>query len=500
MPSVEGILIQAAADARSQEDTQYRRRWLILAVIATAQLMVVLDATVVNVALPSAQSALGISNDQRQWIITAYTLAFASMLLLGGKLGDLFGRKRTLVIGLCGFAVASAIGGASTSFAMFAGARAVQGAFGGLLAPAVLSLVTTTFTEPSERNKAFGIYSAVLVSGASIGLLLGGALTEFIDWRAVMYINVVIALVPLTGALTLLRNERSQQKPRLDVPGVVTVSAGLFAVVFAFSWAETNSWSDPVTITMLAAGVVLLALFVGIESRVAEPLLPLRVLADRNRGASYLSIGIGAAAMFGVFIFLTFYLQRIEGYSPVVTGLAFLPLSLAVVVTAPIAQTKLRPRFGPRPLVVTGMVLGAAAMLYLSRLGVVSTYAIDILPALLVMGVGLGLVFSSAANSGTLGVRRSDAGVASATVNASQQVGASLGTALLSTLAASATASDLTSPHPMPAAIAAATVHGYTTGFRWAALLFVVGAVVAAVTYRRQVPDRHPVATPAVAH
>jgi EmrB/QacA subfamily drug resistance transporter len=422
------------------------------------------------------------------------------MLLVGGKLGDIFGRKRTLVVGLCGFAIASAVGGAAPSFAVFVGARALQGAFAGLIAPAVLSLLSTTFTDPADRNKAFGIYGAVLISGASIGLLLGGALTEYIDWRAVMYINVVFAVLPVTGALKLLRNEVANPKPRLDVPGALAVSSGLFALVFAFSWAETNSWREPVTIALLVAGVLLLALFVGIESRVAQPLLPLRVLRDRNRGASYISMLIASAALFGVLIFLGFYLQQNEGYSPVVTGLAFLPMTLAVVVTSPTAQTKLRPRFGPRPLVVIGMLSGAAGMLYLSRVDVQSSYTTDILPALVALGVGLGLVFSSATNSGTLGVQPGDASVASATVNASQQIGASLGTALLSTLSASAVSSYLTGLRPTPAALAAASVHGYAAAFGWAALILAVGALIAGALYRRQVPERHPVAAPAVAH
>jgi EmrB/QacA subfamily drug resistance transporter len=484
----------------AQQGTQDPRRWRILVVILLAQLMIVLDATVVNVALPSAQSALGFSTDSRQWIITAYTLAFGSMLLVGGKLGDIFGRKRTLVVGLSGFAIASAVGGAAPSFAVFVGARALQGAFAGLIAPAVLSLLSTTFTDPADRNKAFGIYGAVLISGASIGLLLGGALTEYIDWRAVMYINVVFAVLPVTGALKLLRNEVANPKPRLDVPGALAVSSGLFALVFAFSWAETNSWREPVTIALLVAGVLLLALFVGIESRVAQPLLPLRVLRDRNRGASYISMLIASAALFGVLIFLGFYLQQNEGYSPVVTGLAFLPMTLAVVVTSPTAQTKLRPRFGPRPLVVIGMLSGAAGMLYLSRVDVQSSYTTDILPALVALGVGLGLVFSSATNSGTLGVQPGDASVASATVNASQQIGASLGTALLSTLSASAVSSYLTGLRPTPAALAAASVHGYAAAFGWAALILAVGALIAGALYRRQVPERHPVAAPAVAH
>lgn len=473
------------------------RRWAVLAVVATAQLMVVLDATVVTVALPSAQQSLGFSNDQRQWIVTAYTLAFGSILLLGGKFADRLGRRRMLVTGLCGFAVASAVGGAAPSFLVLAAARAVQGGFAGILAPSVLSIVTTTFTEPADRNKAFGIFGAVLGSGASIGLLLGGALTELVDWRAVMYVNVVIAVAVVVGAMTLLRNEVPKERPGLDLPGTVAETAGLFALVFGFSHAETTSWSDPLTIASLLVGVLLLAAFWRIEAHASRPLLPLRVLADRDRGASYLSTGIGAAAMFGVFLLLTFHLQQIEGYSPIRTGVAFLPMTVMVVVSATVSSTKLRPRFGPRPVVVTGMVLGAAAMAYLTRLQVDSSYATAILPSLLALGVGLGMLFSTATNIGTLGVEPRDAGVASATVNASNQVGGSLGTALLSTVASTAAVQHLVGSAATPAAIAAATVQGYTTAFLWSAAIFVLGAVVAAALFRPGV--RQPVRVPAVA-
>jgi EmrB/QacA subfamily drug resistance transporter len=458
-----------------REDPQFARRWLILAVVGIAQLMVVLDVTVVNVALPSAQKALHFTNSERQWIITGYSLAFASLVLLGGKISDLFGRKWTFVAGLCGFSIASVVGGASQSFAMFVGARVVQGAFAAVLAPAALSLVTTTFAGSSERNTAFGIFGAIAGSGASLGLLLGGVLTQILDWRYVMFVNVLFAAVAVAGALTLLRNERSAERPRLDLPGTASVSAGLFAVVFGFSHADTTTWSNPVTLASLAAGVLLLALFAAIEARSAHPLLPLRVLADRNRGAALLSIVIAAASMFGVFLFLSYYLQLIRGYSPIKTGLAFLPMSLVLVATSTIAAAKLRSRMGPRPLVVTGMGLAAASMAYLTRLGVHSAYAIDILPALIALGIGLGLVFSTALNSATFGVEARDAGVASATVNTMQQVGGSVGTALLSTVAASATAG----------VGAAAAVHGYTTAFEWSAVMFVIGAIVPALLFSR---------------
>ena len=464
------------------------RRWWILGLAAIAQLTVVLDMTVVNVALPSAQAALHFGNGDRQWIVTAYSLAFGSLLLLGGKITDLFGRKWTLIAGLAGFAIASAVGGAATSFGMLAGARAVQGAFAAVLAPATLSILTTTFTEPADRNKALGIYGAIGGSGASVGLLLGGVLTEVLDWRYVMYVNVLLAVVPIAGALVLLRNHRPQTRPALDLRGTVTVAAGLFALVFGFSHAQMTSWGDTVTISMLAAAVVLLALFGWLETRTAEPLLPLRLLADRHRGASIVSILVTSAAMFGVFLFLTYYLQENLGYSPITSGLAFLPMTLVLVVTATIASTKLQRRFAPGALVAGGMAISAASMLYLSRLGVHASYTADILPTLLGMGVGLGLIFPTAMNNGTLGVDSDDAGVASAAVNTSQQIGGSIGTALLSTIAASAATAYVSSSH---GAVAAA-VHGYTTAFAWSAAAFFAGAVLAAFMFGRAKPAAEP--------
>jgi EmrB/QacA subfamily drug resistance transporter len=462
--------------------------------------MVVLDATIVNIALPSAQNALHFSNNDRQWIVTAYSLAFGSMLLLGGKISDLFGRKRALIIGLSGFAIVSAIGGAAQSFLMLAGARALQGLFGALLAPAALSLLTTTFTDPAERGKAFGVFGAIAGSGASVGLLLGGTLTELLDWRAVMYVNLVLAAIAVSGAVALLRNEAPAHKPSLDLPGVLSVSGGLFALVFGLSHAQTTSWGNPLTIATLAASVPLLALFVWVEQRAAHPLLPLRVLADRQRAGSYISIGLAAISMFGAFLFLTYYLQQNLGYSPIMTGVAFLPMTLTVMASATVVNTKLAPRFGPRPLVTIGMALGAGAMVYLTGLGIHASYATAVLPTLVALGAGLGLVFAPAMSTGTLGVEPHDAGVASATVNTSQQIGGAIGTALLSTLATSATNSYLAGARPSAALIAHATVHGYTTAFAWSAALFAVGAVLAAVVFRRGVPQAAPATEPVFAH
>jgi EmrB/QacA subfamily drug resistance transporter len=478
----------------------HNRRWAILVVLGIAQLMVVLDATVVNIALPSAQKALHFTNGNRQWIVTAYALAFGSLLLLGGRISDLFGRKWTFIVGLLGFASASAVGGAAQSFSMLVGARAVQGAFGALLAPAALSLLTTTFTDLRERGKAFGIYGAVAGSGASIGLLLGGVLTSTLNWRFTMFVNLVFAVVAAIGALVLLVNHRPAGRPRFDLPGILTVSAGLFSVVYGFSHAQSTSWGNPITIGFLVAAGLLLAAFVAIERRVAAPLLPLRVIADRDRGASFLSVGIGSSAMFAVFLFLTYYLQQNLGFSPITNGLAFLPMTATIIFSAMLSSTRLQARLGPRRLIVTGMLLGTGGMLLLTRLGLHSSYAAGVLPSLLIMGVGMGMIFAPSISNATLGVAPDDAGVASATVNASQQVGGSVGVSLLSTLAASATASYLSGAHPTSALLAQATVHGYTTAYYWAAGIFALGAVIAAALFRPGVRVPEPAAEPVVAH
>ncbi len=469
----------------SQSNPHHAHRWAILAVLGIAQLMVTLDATVVNIALPSAQKALAFSNDDRQWIVTAYSLAFGSLLLLGGKISDLFGRKPTFIVGLAGFAAASAVAGAAQSFIMFAIARAIQGGFGALLAPAALSLLTTTFTDTTERNRAFGVFGAIAGSGASVGLLLGGALTSYLNWRFTMYVNCVFAAGAIAGAVVLLRHVPQDDKPRLDVPGTLTVSLGLLAIVFGFNRAQTDGWTAAVTLVSLAVGIILLLGFVGTELRVVHPLLPLRVPGDRNRGASFLVILFSGAALFGVFLFLTYYLQQTRGYSPVKTGLAFMPLTGAVLLTAPIVSSFLLVRVGPRPLVSVGMLLCGAGMAIFTRIGLHTSYVSPVLIGELILGAGLGFVFATAVNAATIGVERHDAGVASALVNACQQVGGALGVALLSTIAASATSSYATGHHGVGSVASRALIHGYSVSFWVSAGLFAAGAVCALLLYER---------------
>ncbi|MBX5443394.1 MAG: MFS transporter [Solirubrobacteraceae bacterium] len=478
----------------------HARRWWILAILGVSQLMVVLDATIVNIALPSAQESLGFSDDNRQWIVTAYALAFGSLLLIGGRIGDLFGRRQVFIAGLLGFAVASGIGGAAQSFGVLVFARALQGVFGALLAPAALSLLTNTFTEPTERGKAFGIFGAIAGSGGAVGLLLGGVLTEYLSWRWAMYVNLFFAIPSAAAALALIRSIPHPDRPRLDIPGTVAASAGLFLIVYGFSQAETRGWGDEVTIGCLVAGVVLLAAFTWLQTRVAAPLVPLRVLLDRNRGTAYLAMGIAGAGMFGVFLFLTYYLQRTLGMSPIETGLAFMPMAATIMITATTTNAKLVPRFGPRPLVALGMAFAAAAMVVLAQLDVDSSYAGHVLPALILQGIGMGLIFAPNMAIGTLGVAPHDAGIASALLNVGQQVGGSMGTALLSTLSASAVTSFMAGKTPTPALAEQAAVHGFTTAFWWSAAIFVVGAIVSAALFRSGAPEVEPSAEPVLAH
>jgi EmrB/QacA subfamily drug resistance transporter len=481
MPSISSLLAPAAPVAPS-------RRWWTLVAVGLAQLMVVLDATVVNIALPAAQADLGFSDGDRQWVITAYSLAFGSLLLLGGRLSDLIGRKRTFIIGLIGFAIASALGGAAGSFGTLVAARALQGAFGALLAPTALAVLTTTFTVPRERARAFGVFGAIAGAGGAVGLLLGGVLTENLDWRWNLYINVVIAVVAVIGGVLFVTSvERTGPRPKLDIPGTLLVSGGLFGLVYGFSNAETDGWGSPLTWGMLAGAAVLLVAFVLWQRRAAHPLLPLAIVLDRNRGASYSSVLIAGAGMFAVFLFLTYYLQGSLGYSPIQTGLAFLPMIAMLVLSAQLSTNIFVPRFGPKIMVPIGMTLGALAMLYLTRLDLDSVYAVDVLPGLMVMGLAMGSIMPASMQTATLGIDREFAGVASAMVNTSQQVGGSIGTALLNTLAATA-ATDYVAAHlPATADVAArAAVASYSTAYGWGAVLFASGAVLAALLFRRR--------------
>jgi EmrB/QacA subfamily drug resistance transporter len=464
-----------------------RRKWMILGVIAVAQLMVVLDGTVVNIALPDAQKALGFGNADRQWIITGYALAFGSLLLLGGKLADLLGRKTTFLAGLIGFAVASAVGGASNGFEMLVTARVCQGAFGALLAPAGLSLLTTTFPGRKERGTAFAVYGAIVASGSALGMLLGGVLTEYLDWRWCLYINLFFAAVGVVGGIRMLEQSRPAIRPKLDLPGTVSICAALFCLVYGFSNAESHSWSTPSTWGFLAASAVLLAAFAGWQTRAANPLLPLRILADRNRAGAYTATFLIMTGISGVFLFLTYYLQETRGYSPVATGLAYLPMLTAAVVMGMLSNLRLLPRFGPKPLIVIGLLLAAGGMVWMTTIGLHTGYATNLLGPLVITGAGMGLALSPASNTATYRVPAQDAGVASAMVNTMQQVGQSVGTALLNTIALSASTSYLVAhalSAPSGTTQSLSVLHGYTTAFWWAAGILAAGCVLCSLLLR----------------
>jgi EmrB/QacA subfamily drug resistance transporter len=487
-PSVPGSVTPA------QTGLAGRRRWHVLGIVGLAQLMIVLDITVMNIALPSAQRALNFSNADRQWVITAYALAFGSLLLFGGRISDLFGRKVAFLTGLAGFAVASAVGGASVSFTMLITARACQGAFGALLAPTALSVLTTTFSDPKERGRAFGVYGAIAGGGGLIGLLLGGLLTEYLNWRWCLYVNLIFAALAGIGAIIMLPRQRASGRPHLDIPGVLTVAGSMFCLVYGLSNAATHNWHATATWGFLIAGAALLVVFAVWQTRAAHPLLPPRIVLDRNRGAAYLTILIVGGAMFGLFLFLTYYLQTVLGYSPVLTGVAFLPAIAMVMTFAQVSNIVLMPRIGPKPLVGFGLLIAAAGMAWLTGIGVHTSYVAAVLGPLLVAGAGIGMSMPPSMNTGTFGVAPSDAGVASATLNVGQQLGGSIGTALLNTLATSAAAAYVAS-HLSPAVAgspagrsalqASAAVHGYTTAFWWAAAIFAGGAIICGSLLRR---------------
>ncbi|MFJ9518332.1 MFS transporter [Kitasatospora sp. NPDC101801] len=458
------------------------RRWWALAVIAIAQLMIVLDATIVNIALPSAQQALGITDANRQWVITAYTLAFGGLLLLGGRIGDLFGRKRTFTVGLLGFAVASAIGGFATEPWMLFGARALQGAFGAVLAPSALSLLSNTFTDPKERSTAFGIFGAIAGGGAAIGLISGGLLTEYLNWRWCLFVNIPIALGAATGAFYLLKHDHidKSRRVKLDLPGAVLGCGGLLAIVYGTSEATGRGWGDWLVLGCLLLGAVLLAVFVLFERRTTHPLLPTHIIGDRNRGGAAIAVGMAMIGMFGLFLFLTYYLQVIKGYSPVMAGVAFLPMTAAIVLSSTGLAARLMTRLPSRNLVVPGLLLAAAAMAWLTQMKVGSSYVTMVLPAEILLGIGMGLIFMPTMSLATLGVAPNETGAASAIINTAQQVGGSIGTALLNTIAASVTTGWLATRNAGdPAVRAAGSVHGYAVATTVAMGILLAAALIA---------------------
>jgi EmrB/QacA subfamily drug resistance transporter len=474
-----------AAATRPPPAGPAEHRWWILATVGIAQLMVILDATIVNIALPTAQRDLGFSSGDRQWVITAYSLTFGSLLLPGGSIADKVGRRTTFLIGVTGFAAASAAAGTASDFTMLITARAAQGAFGAILAPSALALLNTTFTSGQDRGRAFGIYGAIAGAGGAIGLLLGGVLTETLSWRWTLYVNVAFAAFAFAGGSAFLKQAGRAKDIRLDIPGTALAISGLFSVVYGFSNAQTYAWSSPLSWAFIAAGATLLALFGWWQATAAHPLLPPRIVADRNRAASYLSMFIVSAGIFGVSLFLTYYLQQVLGYSPIITGLAFLPMAAILILASTISNGVILPRIGPRLIVPPGMALAASGTFLLTLLGARSAYTTRVLPALMILGLGFGLIISTAINMATAGVDYQDSGVGSAAVNTMQQVGGSVGTSLLNTVAVSAAASYLMGKNAdQSAAEVQAQLHGYATAYRWAAVFFLAGLVISALMYR----------------
>ena len=453
-------------------------RWRTLFVVAIAQLMIVLDSSIVNIAIPSAKLDLGITDVNQQWVITAYTLAFGSLLLIGGRIGDFMGRKKIFLIGLIGFAGASALGGIASTQGLLFGARALQGVFAALLAPAALSIISVTFTVPAERAKAFGVMGAISGGGAAIGLILGGALTEFFSWRWCLGVNVPIALVAFFLATRFVHESKAGGDRTYDIPGVITATTGLFSLTYGFNQAATTGWSDNLTISFLVAAVVLLVIFVFIEKRVANPMMPLRVVTERNRGGSYLGSLVVGAGLFSMFLFLGLYLQIILGYSPLKSGFAFLPFTAGIIVFAGIAS-QLLPKVGPRPLMIPGLIASSIGLLFLARITPDTSYVSHVLPALLIISSGMALVFIPLTSTSLHNVGNNDTGVASAMVNTSQQIGGSLGTALLNTVAATATATYAAANTALGEnAQAFAMTHGFTVAFKFSAAFLFIGAVV----------------------
>lgn len=466
------------------------RRWLALGVIGIAQLMIVLDASIVNIALPSAQRDLDISDADRQWVVTAYTLAFGGLLLLGGRIADYTGRKRTFIIGLIGFAGASALGGIASTAGLLYAARGLQGAFAALMAPAALSLISVTFTVPKERAVAFSVFGAVSGGGAAIGLILGGVLTEYASWRWCLGVNVPIALATAAAALRVVHESKAHGNTKYDIPGAVMASLGLVSLVYGFTEAaklkdpgrstEVQGWTDPSTITFLTIAVVLLVAFVVWEKRTSTPLLPLWVALDRNRGGSYLVFLFAGAGLFAMFLFLTFYFQITMGYSALKAGFAFLPFSLGIIGMAGLVSNLL-PKIGPMPLMIPGLASTVAGMLMLTQITQDTSYWGFVLPSMMLMSIGMACVFITASSTALVGVGTHDAGVASALLNTSQQIGGSLGTALLNTLYAGAVTAYLTdhageSPRT---ATGNALIHGYHVAFFWGSMMLVVSLAVA---------------------
>jgi EmrB/QacA subfamily drug resistance transporter len=463
-------------------------RWVILVIACLAQFMVVLDATVVNVALPSIQRGLHFSPSSLQWVVNAYTLIFGGFLLLGGRAGDLVGRKRLFLIGTALFTAASLLNGLAQSSAMLIAGRGLQGLGGALLSPAALSIITTTFTEQDERTKALGVWSAIAAGGGAVGLIMGGALTQLASWEWIFIVNVPVGIATVLATLRFVPESRAENQHRaFDLAGAITVTGGLVVLVYAIVKAQAYGWGSARTLGLLAAALALLAAFLLIEQRSVAPLIRLSIFRVRTLAVANSVLLLVASGLFGMFFFASLYVQEILGYSPLHAGLAFLPVTGGIAAGAGLAQQAIR-RVGVRTVTLAGLVLATAGLAILARVPVHGTYAADLLPGLLPMSIGMGLVFVPITLLATGAIAGNDAGLASGLFNTSQQVGGALGLAILSTLAASQTSSVLSGVHgaATAAAGAAARVSGYHVAFITAAVMLGTSAAILALVLRRR--------------
>jgi EmrB/QacA subfamily drug resistance transporter len=474
---------QAPQPKPTENDHGHRHLGIALAIITTAQLMIVLDASVVNIALPSIQADLGFSDANLSWVVNAYVLAFGGLLLLGGRLGDLLGRRRIFMLGIAVFTLASFLGGIAQGETTLLIARALQGVGAAIASPTALALITTTFPAGPPRNRAMAVYAAMSGMGAAIGLIVGGSLTE-VSWRWTLFINIPIGILLLVLVPRFL-GESPRQHGEFDFPGAAVGSAGLVSLVYGLTHAASHEWTSPTTIITLALGVALLLLFVAAESRTEHPLLPMRILADRTRAVSFVSMLIMGAAMFAMFFFISLFVQQVLGYSPLKAGVAFLPFTAGIIVSAQTASA-LASRVDPRWIAGAGALVSAVGMWGYTLLDVDSTYAADLLPWILVQSVGMGLVFVPLTLTAVSRVAREDSGVGSAVLNTMQQVGGALGLATLGTVAVQAAENKAEELGQLAAAGrfdpqligAAAQTHGATQAFWVAAVMILTGAVI----------------------
>ncbi|OYD66531.1 MFS transporter [Rhodococcus sp. OK302] len=464
---------------------------LALVVIATAQLMVILDSTITNIALPSIQADLGISASGLAWIVNSYVLAFGGLLLLGGRSGDLFGRRRMFRVGIAIFTLASLLGGLAPNAELLIAARILQGVGAAIAAPTALSLIATTFPEGGPRNKAMGVYAAMSGIGSTIGLLLGGVLTDYLDWRWIFFVNIPIGIALLIGTKILPAGERA--RGRLDIPGAITGTLGLVSLVYGITRGGEHGWTTPSTLMWFGLAVALLIAFIAVQRRSDHPMMPLRILADRNRSGSYASMLIIGAAMFAMFYFLSLFMQQVLGFSPIQTGLAYLPFSLGMGLATGLGSA-LAGRVAPRMLAGPGMIVAAAGMTWFAFLEPDSSYLTHLMPAMFVTAAGLGISFLPMTLGAVSGVSNSDAGIASALLSTAQQIGGAMGLAILSTVATNSANSTLpdadsayfealgTGDQSLLTQASAAMTDGFTSAFVVAAGLLIVGAAVTMTT------------------